>query len=92
MQAKTLEAYKLNLTLHSLERKVDEQHKEILRLQKNQTISESVARLPIASVEQLTTDLQIREVKASALHDALIDLRNADKGRSDLIAKIEDLE
>jgi hypothetical protein len=34
----------------------------------------------------------MREVKQSALHEALIDLKNADKGRNDLISKIEELE
>jgi len=35
---------------------------------------------------------QIKEVKQSALHAALLDLRNADKSRDDLLHKIESLE
>lgn len=46
-----------------------------------------MARLPAACVESLTED-RMRDLKQSALHDALIDLKNADKGRSDLINKI----
>lgn len=54
-------------------------------------LGESVARLPVACVENLTED-RMRDIKQSALHDALIDLRGADKGRDDLINKISDLE
>lgn len=54
-------------------------------------IGESVARLPETCVNDLTGQ-QIREHKESALHDALMDLKSADKGRSDLVAQIEDLE
>jgi hypothetical protein len=34
----------------------------------------------------------MRDIKQLALHDALIDLKSADKGRNDLILKIQDLE
>ena len=34
----------------------------------------------------------MREVKQSALHVALMDLKGADKGRDDLINKISELE
>ena len=54
-------------------------------------LGESVVRLPTACVENLS-DYQMQEIKQTALHDALMDLKGADKGRSDLIQKIEDLE
>jgi hypothetical protein len=54
-------------------------------------LNHSVANLPYACVENLTDDL-IREIKQSALHTALTELKSADKGRNDLIMQIEDLE
>jgi len=50
-----------------------------------------VTRLPPACVESLSYQTA-KEVKQTALHEALIDLKTADKGRSDLILKIEDME
>jgi hypothetical protein len=55
------------------------------------SLNHSVANLPYACVENLTDDL-IREIKQSALHTALTELKSADKGRNDLIMQIEDLE
>lgn len=55
------------------------------------SLNSSVANLPIACVENLTDD-RIREIKQSALHSALTELKSADKGRNDLIMQIEDLE
>lgn len=34
----------------------------------------------------------MRDIKQTALHEALVDLKNADKGRDDLVHKIQDLE
>lgn len=42
-------------------------------------------------MENLTSQ-EIKEYKQTALHEALIDLKSADKGRDDLILKIQDLE
>lgn len=64
---------------------------EIFRLQKVQSLGESVARLPESCVANLT-ECQMSEVRGSALHDALMDLKNVDKGRSDLVNQIHDLE
>jgi archaellum component FlaC len=61
-------------------------------LKVNTAIGESVAKLPTACVDSLTNSDQIKEVKQSALHAALLDLRNADKSRDDLLNKIESLE
>ena len=58
---------------------------EIERLKKVQNVSDSVARLPEACLEDLTSAPKIKEAKASALHDALMDLKSNDKGRNDLI-------
>ena len=38
------------------------------------------------------TEGKLQEVRDSALHDALLDLKKADKGRSDLVNQISDLE
>ena len=65
---------------------------EIERLKKVQNVGDSVARLPEACLEDLTSAPKIKEAKASALHDALMDLKSKDKGRNDLIDKIEELE
>ena len=56
-----------------------------------QNFGESIARLPTACVENLSED-RMRKFKENALHDALMDLKSADKGRNDLILQIEDLE
>jgi hypothetical protein len=55
------------------------------------SLNHSVANLPFVCVENLNDD-RIREIKQSALHTALSELRSADKGRDDLIMKIEELE
>jgi len=55
------------------------------------TLNSSVANLPFACVDNLNEE-RIREIKQSALHSALIELKSADKGRNDLIMQIEDME
>ena len=77
--------------MQACERKLDDQAKEIARLQTVSHIGESVARLPAACLTDLNDD-KIRDIKQTALHDALMELKGADKGRDDLIAKIEELE
>lgn len=47
--------------------------------------------MPAACVSDLNEE-KIREIRQSALHDALMDLKSGDKGRDDLVAKIEELE
>ena len=44
-----------------------------------------IARLPSACLEDLNSHDKIRDVKSSALHEALMDLKNSDKGRNDMI-------
>ena len=51
---------------------------EIERLKKVQNVGDSVARLPEACLEDLTSAPKIKEAKASALHDALMDLKSKD--------------
>ena len=46
----------------------------------------------MACLEDLNSHDKIRDVKSSALHEALMDLKSEDKGRSDMIQKIEELE
>lgn len=72
-EEKALQLYRVSLTLQAVERKVDDQAKEIARLQQVTKLGESVARLPAACVENLTED-RMRDIKQSALHDALMDL------------------
>ena len=86
-----METFKHGITMQTLERKIEEQAQEIARLRSVQNFGESVARLPIACVENLTEE-KVKMFKENALHDALMDLKSADKGRNDLILQIEDLE
>ena len=46
----------------------------------------------MACLEDLNSHDKIRDVKSSALHEALLDLKGADKGRDDMVQKIEELE
>jgi hypothetical protein len=54
-------------------------------------LSESVAKLPEACLSDLNGQT-VAEVRGSALHDALMDLKKEDKGRSDLVNQIQDIE
>ena len=54
-------------------------------------INESVARLPAACVTDLN-EMQIQDHKQSALHDALTELKSSDKGRTDLVMQLHDME
>lgn len=92
LQLSQSELYKLKLKLSSLEKLCEEQHAEIARLKTNTKLGESVAKLPAACVDSLVNAEQIKEVKQSALHSALNELRGADKSRDDLLAKLESLE
>ena len=46
----------------------------------------------MACLEDLNSHDKIRDVKSSALHEALMDLKSEDKGRNELIQKIEEME
>ena len=80
------------MTIQSLEKAQVRLEVEIERLRKIQDVGESVARLPSVCVDDLTTSEKVKEVKASALHEALMDLKSKDKGRNDLIQQIEEME
>lgn len=51
-----------------------------------------MAKLPAACVEDLTNFERIEDVKSSALHEALMDLKAKDGARDELVFKIEELE
>ena len=87
-----MQVWRKDLTIQGLEKRQVDLEMEVERLKKVQNIGESVARLPEACVEDLTSVPKIKEAKASALHEALMDLKSKDKGRNDLIDKIEELE
>ena len=48
--------------------------------------------LPHACIEDLTSQDRMVKVKTSALQDALNKLKDEDKGRNEMIDKIEELE
>lgn len=88
----TVKVYRKDLTIQGLEKQQMALEQEVERLKKVKDIGESVARLPAACLDDLTSTTKVKEAKASALHDALMDLKSKDKGRNDLIDKIEELE
>ena len=65
---------------------------EIERLKRTQNLESGISRLPTACLEDLNSQDKIHQVKSSALHEALLDLKSKDKGRNDMIQKIEELE
>ena len=87
-----MQVWRKDLTIQGLEKSQVQLEDEIDRLKKVKDIGESVARLPAPCLDDLTSATKIKEVKSSALHDALLDLKSKDKGRNDLIDKIEELE
>ena len=87
-----MQVWRKDLTIQGLEKQQIQFEQEIERLNKVKNIGESVARLPAPCLDDLTSTSKIKEAKSSALHDALMDLKSKDKGRNDLIHKIEELE
>ena len=92
MKEASMQVWRKDLTIQGLEKKQADLETEVDRLKKVKNLGESVARLPPDAVADLTSTTKIKEAKASALHDALMDLKSKDKGRNDLIDKIEELE
>ena len=84
--------WRKDLTIQGLEKQEGSLREEIERLKRTQNLESHVARLPMACLEDLNTHDKIRQVKSSALHEALMDLKSKDKGRNDMIQKIEELE
>ena len=84
--------WRKDLTIQGLEKQEGGLREEIERLKRTQNLESSIARLPTACLEDLNTHDKIREVKSTALHEALLDLKSSDKGRNDMIQKIEELE
>ena len=87
-----VQCWRKDLTIQGLEKQESSMREEIERLKRTQKLSSEVSRLPAACVEDLNTFDKIKDCKSSALHEALLDLRSGDKGRDDMIQKIEELE
>ena len=84
--------WRKDLTIQGLEKQQGALREEIERLKRTQNLESGIARLPTACLEDLNSHDKIRDVKSSALHEALLDLKSSDKGRSDMVQKIEELE
>lgn len=87
-----MQLWRKDLTIQGLEKQEGGLREEIERLKRTQNLESGIARLPTACLEDLNSHDKIRDVKASALHEAIMDLKNSDKGRNDMIQKIEELE
>ena len=87
-----MQVWRKDLTIQGLEKQQTDLDAEVDRLKKVKNIGESVARLPEVCLADLTSPSKIKDAKSSALHDALMDLKSKDKGRNDLIDKIEEIE
>ena len=87
-----MQIWRKDLTIQGLEKNEGGLREEIERLKRTQNLESGIARLPSACLEDLNTHDKIRDVNSSALHEALMDLKSADKGRNDMIQKIEELE
>ena len=70
-----MEIWKTEMTQRSMSQQMLTLTQEIERLQKVKGISESMMRLPMASLEDINTEKDILKVKESALHSALDQLR-----------------
>ena len=84
--------WRKDLTIQGLEKQEGGLREEIERLKRTQNLESGIARLPTACLEDLNTHDKIRDVKSTALHEALMDLKSTDKGRNDMVQKIEELE
>lgn len=87
-----MQIWRKDLTIQSLEKQESGFREEIERLKRTQNLESGIARLPAACLEDLNSHDKIRDVKSTALHEALMDLKSTDKGRNDMIQKIEELE
>ena len=59
---------------------------------KDLVAAESIANLPAACLADLSTESKMREVRESALENALSQIKKAHKGRDDLVQQIEEME
>ena len=80
-----MQTWRKDLTIQGLEKEQSSLREEIERLKRAQNLESGVARLPMACLEDLNSHDKIRDVKSSALHEALMDLKSEDKGRNELI-------
>ena len=87
-----MQIWRKDLTIQGMEKQERSLREEIERLKRTQNLESGIARLPTACLEDLNSQDKIHEVKSSALHEALMDLKSKDKGRNDMIQKIEELE
>ena len=87
-----MQTWRKDLTIQGLEKEQSSLREEIERLKRAQNLESGVARLPMACLEDLNSHDKIKDVKSSALHEALMDLKSEDKGRNELIQKIEEME
>lgn len=79
------QSWRKDLTIQGLEKQQSSLREEIERLKRTQNLESGIARLPTACLEDLNSHDKIRDVKSSALHEALMDLKSSDKGRNDMI-------
>jgi hypothetical protein len=89
LNQKQMEIWKTEMTQRSMAQQMMTLTEEIERLRKAKDVGESIMRLPMACLEDIKTDDDIRKVKETALHSALDELRGKDY--DNLVKDIEDI-
>lgn len=87
---KQMEIWKQDLTIKSLSQQIVSMTQEISRLKKCKDLSESIARLPSACLDDLTSDRQMEDARTSALQEALEQMKGSEFDK--VTKEIEDIQ
>jgi len=90
LNQKQMEIWKTEMTQRSMAQQMMSLTEEIERLRKAKDVGESIMRLPMVCLEDMKTEDDIRQVKQTALHSALDELRGKDY--DNLVKDIEDIQ
>ena len=82
------------MTIGALQKDRESLVEEVERLNRAKELaaSSSIANLPASCLADLSTDRKVKEVRESALENALRELKKGDKGNNELLQQIEEME